>query len=70
MIPRVSVSSTSIASIGYDEATQTLEVEFAHGGVYQYFDVPARVHQDLMAASSIGRYVAEEIKPFYRYSRA
>jgi len=64
------VNSTSIAAIGYDEQTQTLEVEFRHGGIYQYFDVPARVHQELLAASSIGRYVAEQIKGAYRFARA
>ncbi len=64
------VNSTSIAAIGYDEQTQTLEVEFRHGGIYQYFDVPVRIHQELLAASSIGRYVAEQIKGAYRFARA
>ena len=67
---RVPVNSTSIAAIGYDEQAETLEVEFRHGGIYQYFDVPARVHQELIAASSIGRYVAEQIKGVYRFARA
>lgn len=66
---RVPVNSTSIAGIGYDEQTQTLEIEFRHGGVYQYFDVPATVHQQLMTAPSRGRYVAEQIKGAYRFAR-
>jgi hypothetical protein len=70
MINREPVNSTSIAAIGYDEQSQTLEVEFRHGGIYQYFDVPARVYQELLAASSIGRYVAEQIKGVYRFARA
>jgi KTSC domain len=68
-VNRVSVTSESIASIGYDERSQTLEVEFNHGGIYQYFDVPIHVQQELMNASSIGRYVAEQIKGTYRYAR-
>lgn len=66
---RVPVSSTSIAVVGYDEDSQTLEIEFRHGGIYQYFDVPARVHEELMAAPSMGRYLAEQIKGAYRYAR-
>ena len=37
---RIQVRSSNIRSIGYDQKTQTLEVEFLKGGVYQYFDVP------------------------------
>jgi len=37
---RMSVSSSNISSVGYDPKTQTLEVEFHNGGVYQYFNVP------------------------------
>jgi hypothetical protein len=37
---REAVTSSNIASIGYDEDSQTLEIEFLNGGLYQYFDVP------------------------------
>lgn len=40
---RKSVTSSNIASIGYDETSETLEIEFKNGGVYQYFDVPQGV---------------------------
>jgi hypothetical protein len=33
------IASTSIVSAGYDEATQTLEVEFLNGTIYQYYNV-------------------------------
>ena len=32
---RESVESSNIASIGYDEASRTLEVEFLNGSVYE-----------------------------------
>lgn len=38
---RIPVSSSNLASVGYDETSQTLEIGFLHGGVYQYFDVPS-----------------------------
>jgi hypothetical protein len=66
---RQSVSSSNIASIGYDVNSQTLEVEFLNGGVYQYFDVPQHVYEELMGAGSKGKHLASNIKGYYRYSR-
>jgi KTSC domain len=53
---RTPVTSTQLASIGYDPATLTLEVEFRKGGVYQYIGVAAETHQQLMTAQSIGTF--------------
>lgn len=39
------VTSSSISSIGYDEQTSIMEVEFTSGDVYRYFDVSEYVHQ-------------------------
>ena len=66
---RVAVSSSNLRSVGYDESTQILEVEFHSGGVYQYFNVPANVHIALMSAPSHGRYLAYNIRNRYRYRR-
>ena len=53
---RMPVTSTQLASIGYDPATLTLEVEFRKGGVYQYVGISAETHERLMAAESIGTF--------------
>lgn len=66
---RQPVTSSNIASIGYDVDSQTLEIEFLNGGVYQYFDVPQHVHDELMNADSHGQYLAQNIKGAYRYSK-
>jgi hypothetical protein len=66
---RQAVSSSNIASIGYDANSQTLEIEFLNGGVYQYFDVPQHVYEELMNASSHGQYLARNIKGVFRYSK-
>lgn len=66
---RTPVSSSNIASIGYDNGTSTLEVEFVGGSVYQYFDVPERVYLEFMRASSKGQFLHAHIKDVYRYSR-
>lgn len=52
---REEVKSKFIRSIGYDPATQILEVELAGGRLYKYLDVPAEVHAQLVSAESIGR---------------
>jgi hypothetical protein len=63
------VSSSNVASVGYDEATSTLEIEFLSGQVYQYFDVPEDVHTSLMYASSVGSFLAHNIKNKYQYQK-
>ena len=59
---RVSVHSSNLSSVGYDETTTTLEVEFTNGNVYQYSGVPIDVYKGLMASNSKGRYLNENIK--------
>lgn len=67
---RTSVDSSNLASVGYDKNTQTLEIEFHHGGVYQYFSVPQSIYEELMAASSHGKYFDQNIKKAgYEYQK-
>lgn len=66
---RKSVTSSNIASIGYDEASSTLEIEFLNNSIYQYFDVPQHIYKELMQADSHGKYLAQNIKGVYRYSK-
>lgn len=66
---RYSVPSSNIASIGYDEGTETLEVEFLSGSVYQYYNVPLNMYEQLMQDGSKGRFLNTYIKNAYPYSR-
>lgn len=66
---RTPVSSSNVSSVGYDVESSTLEVEFNNSAVYQYFDVPENVYQELISAASVGGYLANQIKGRYRYSR-
>jgi KTSC domain len=69
-IERTAVRSTALRSVGYDEDSQTLEIEFTSGAVYQYFDVPPEVYRGLMAAESHGRYFNQAVRNAgYRYQR-
>lgn len=66
---RQPVVSSNVASAGYDANTQTLEIEFNNGGIYQYFDVPQAVYDHLMSASSPGGVLHDQIRGVYRYAR-
>lgn len=68
-MPRLPVTSSNIATIGYDPATRTMEVEFAGGGIYQYADVAPQAHAEFLAAESIGRHFARHIKNAYTARR-
>lgn len=63
------VDSSSVRSIGYDAASGTLEVEFRHGTVYRYRGVPRKVHEELVAADSIGRYFNAHVRDRYPFRR-
>ncbi len=63
------VSSSTIVSIGYDPGTETLEVEFQNGGVYQYYNVPDPIHKQFMESGSKGQFLYTYIRNAYPYSR-
>ncbi|WP_444676854.1 helicase HerA-like domain-containing protein [Halomonas sp. E19] len=68
-VEMTSVVSSNVAAVGYDEESETLQVEFKNGAVYQYFEVPQYIFEGLRGADSVGGYLASNIKGVYRYSR-
>jgi hypothetical protein len=61
------VESTTLLTVSYDEARALLQLEFCSRAVYQYFSVPASVHQSLLAAPSKGRYFNQAIRRRFPY---
>ncbi len=53
---RIPVKSSFIATIGYDQAAKTLEVELKNGNVYQYLEFPPEEFSALRAAKSLGAH--------------
>lgn len=66
---REPVHSTSIASVGYDDATATLTIEFQSGALYEYYEVERAVYEQLRAAPSKGQFVNARVRDVYRYAR-
>lgn len=63
------VASTNIVSMGYDPETETLEVEFSSGAVYQYYNVSQAIYDQMMMAPSKGQFLNTYIKNAYPFSR-
>ena len=63
---RHALESSVLASVGYDRWSHVLEVEFRHGGVYRYFEVPEASVEGLMTAGSHGSYFGREIRNRHR----
>jgi hypothetical protein len=68
-VQRRPVDSKAVRSIGYDERTGRLELEFASGHVYRYLGVPASVVDWLERAANKGRYVAAHLSGRYDETR-
>lgn len=66
---RTPVTSSNLVSVGYNEESCVLEVEFKGGVIYEYLDVPKQVHEELMSASSHGEYMNAHVRTKYRYQR-
>ena len=64
---RKALASTAVVSVGYDDATLVLEIEFSSGRIYQYSEVPRGVYEWLLRTPSKGSYVARMINDRYPY---
>ncbi len=61
---KTEVESSVIGAVGH---TRVLEIQFESGRIYQYFDVPEKVYQEMLASDSKGRYFNSHIRSKYAY---
>ena len=61
------VESTTLATVAYDDAQELLRLEFLSRAIYQYYGVPAAVHQALLRAPSKGSYFNRVIRGRFPY---
>jgi hypothetical protein len=66
---RQTVSSSAISSVGYDERSAVLEVEFSSGAVYDYLQVQKKVYRALLKAPSKGSFVSRRVRDRYEFVR-
>jgi hypothetical protein len=66
---RKRVNSSKIRSIGYDEKSQTLEVELSNGQVWQYPKVYPEVYRRFMVAPNPTSFFEDRIAEDYSGKR-
>ncbi len=62
----IKVNSTNLSAVGYDSETKILTIEFNDGGLYEYYDVPQNIYDELMSAPSKGSFFHRFIRNTYR----
>lgn len=65
----VEVISSNINKIAYDKEHRELLVEFRGGNQYYYINVPEKIFEDMLLASSKGEFLYRNIKGQYGYGR-
>jgi hypothetical protein len=66
LLERQPVKSRILRSMGYDDSTKILEIEFQNGRMYQFLDVPPKVYADLMHSNEIGKYFTDKVRTRFR----
>lgn len=64
-----SPESSNIARFGYLTDSSTLAVEFKDGSTYHYFEVPEGIFEQMKAAPSKGKFLAQSVKGRFQYAR-
>jgi YD repeat-containing protein len=67
---RKRVNSSKVRAVGYDERSQTLEVELTNGQVWQYTKVYPEVYRRFMAAPNATSFYEDKIAEDYTGRRA
>ena len=63
----ISVSSSNVKSIGYENGT--LEVAFLNGRIHQYHGVSESLYKTLLSGVSVGKYLAAHVYGKYSENR-
>jgi hypothetical protein len=59
---RISLDSSTLASVLYLPKRRQLELEFRSGEIYRYLEVPPQAYRELLAAPSKGFYFNSNIR--------
>jgi lysyl-tRNA synthetase class 2 len=62
------VQSSMMTRIEYEEGTAELDLTFATGKTYRYFNVPLEIYVEFLDAESKGEFFNENIKDEFAYA--
>ena len=66
---RTTVASPGIAQVGYEEGSEILEIEFVSGKIFQFYNVPLKLFDQLMNSSQKELYYESNILVRFPYTR-
>ncbi len=61
---RQEVVSSVIEAIGH---ARVLEIEFENGRIYQYYNVPEDIYEEMLGSESKGKYFNANVRGKYPY---
>jgi len=71
--PVLTVGSTTMHKVEYDDKMKALEIEFRSGNVYRYYNVPPRLWKVFLlyleSGGSAGSFFNEYIKPNFIFEK-
>jgi len=66
---RTAVASPGIAQLGYEEGAEILEIKFASGNIYEFYNVPLKLFDQLMNSSCKELFYEANILVRFPYKR-
>lgn len=69
MLTPIDVHSSSIQALGYDEAAQTLYINFRKGGLYSYNKVPPVIFEEFRKSPAKGKFFFNNIRDKFKMRR-
>lgn len=66
---RVFLDSTALTSVWFSPETNTLEIEFRNGLIYEYLGVSCSLYEQLLAAPSKGGFLVHSIRNRFPHRR-
>lgn len=63
------LESTNLSQADFDPMMNTLTIGFVNGTVYEYYGVPEETYQNLLDASSPGKFFLSQIKGKYDFAK-
>lgn len=61
------VKSDELNSVGYDQNSNTLEIEFENGVINQYLEVPESLYNEFMNSNLKAEFFKENIANIYLF---
>jgi hypothetical protein len=68
LIHPVTVASSAIAQVAYDQRKRILQIAFRDGVLCQYTGVPPQTYEELLQADSKGGYFNQHIRPKFLHT--